>query len=377
MCRQGGEKTARVQDVPARGNLGRQQSDTGGCDGERYRPGRGLATSGRASKGGLLRYPARNGRCVEAQTTPPQNGTPLLAEFRQLGMLRVSRRRARAQTSVWSVPLTVTFDLEDNRRSASQEQRFVAMSHRFLEFVEERGITATVFVVGTIARSHPDLVRRVVGGGHELGLHGLRHVALGDVGKTRLRDELIEGRELLEDVAKTPVTGFRAPIFSLTPKTAWAVAEIVAAGFAYSSSVLPATSPLHGWPNVPREAFRWDDGLVELPCPVVGLGPVLVPFLGGIYLRYLPLTFARPLARKRADSQLLWSYSHPYDLDPDEPFFVMPHAGWLTSRILHTRRGLTLRRLEAMLAAAGGPGRPLGEIAQRLGSRDLPSVSST
>jgi peptidoglycan-N-acetylglucosamine deacetylase len=273
--------------------------------------------------------------------------------------------------------MTVTFDLEDNRRSASQEQRFVAMSHRFLEFVEDRGIAATVFVVGTIARTHPELVRRVVEGGHELGLHGLRHVALGDVGRARLRGELIEGRELLEDVAQTPVSGFRAPIFSLTPKTAWAITEIVEAGFSYSSSVLPAASPLHGWPNAPREAFRWDNGLVELPCPVLGFGPLLMPFLGGIYLRYLPISIMRALARRRGGSELLWSYSHPYDLDPDEPFFVMPHAGWLTSRILHTRRGLTLYRLEEMLAAAGGPGRPLGEIVRKLGSRVLPSVCST
>src|SRR5271165_3150079 len=108
--------------------------------------------------------------------------------------------------------ITVTFDLEDNRRSPTQEERFVPMSHRFLEFAEERGITATVFIVGEIARSHPELVRRVVEGGHEVGLHGLRHVALADVGEGRLRSELKEGRALLEDAAQAPIPGFRAPI---------------------------------------------------------------------------------------------------------------------------------------------------------------------
>ncbi len=49
--------------------------------------------------------------------------------------------------------VTVTFDLEDNRRSFTQKERFVPMSHRFLEFVEERGITATVFILGEIAKS--------------------------------------------------------------------------------------------------------------------------------------------------------------------------------------------------------------------------------
>jgi peptidoglycan-N-acetylglucosamine deacetylase len=270
--------------------------------------------------------------------------------------------------------VTITFDLEDNRRSSTQEERFVRMSHRFLDFIEERQITATVFIVGELARSHPGLVRRVADGGHEIGLHGLRHVGLGEVGSSRLRAELCEGRELLEDRAQVEVRGFRAPIFSLTPSTKWAVEYIADAGFAYSSSVLPAANPLHGWPGAPRQPWRWDNGLLELPCTVGGAGWAQVPFLGGIYLRYVPTPLIRRFLRGLEDSTILWSYVHPYDLDPDEPFFVMPHAGWLTSRIVHTRRSTTLARLEMVIATAKGAGRPLGEIAQELALLDLPSL---
>jgi len=274
------------------------------------------------------------------------------------------------------MPVTVTFDLEDNRSSAAQEPRFVAMSHRFLDFIEERGITATVFIVGEVARSHASLVRRVAEGGHEIGLHGLRHVVLGEVGPTRLGSELQEGRELLEQVAQVPVRGFRAPIFSLTPATEWAVEQIAGTGFSYSSSVLPGANPLHGWPGAPRGPCRWQNGLIELPCPVAGAGHLLIPFLGGIYLRYVPMGLTRRILRGMGDSAAPWSYSHPYDVDPDEPFFVMPHAGWLTSRIVHTRRAATLPRLEAMLAAGGGAAQPLGEIARELDPLDLPTIGS-
>jgi polysaccharide deacetylase family protein (PEP-CTERM system associated) len=274
------------------------------------------------------------------------------------------------------MPLTVTLDLEDSRNSPTQEPRFLDMSHRFLEFLEERGITATVFIVGEIAKSHPSLVRRVAEGGHEIGLHGLRHVPLGEVGPARLRSELQEGRQMLQDAAQVPVHGFRAPIFSLTPATEWAVEQIAGAGFAYSSSVLPAANPLHGWPGAPQRPCRWESGLIELPCPVAGAGRFSIPFLGGIYLRYVPLALARRFLRGLGDSAVPWSYSHPYDIDEDEPFFVMPHAGWLTSRILHTRRGATLVCLERLVAAAGGAGRPLAEIAGTLESRDLPTIGS-
>jgi polysaccharide deacetylase family protein (PEP-CTERM system associated) len=270
------------------------------------------------------------------------------------------------------MPLTLTFDLEDNRRSDAQEPRFVEMSHRFLEFVERSGAKATVFVVGELARSHPQLIQRVVKGGHELALHGMRHVALADVGRERLGAELREGRELLEQIGQVEVSGFRAPIFSLTPATSWAVEEVTLAGFKYSSSVLPARNPLHGWPGAPKSAFRWSTGLVELPCPVGGIARAQIPFLGGIYLRLVPELLTRRLQRRLAPATVQWSYVHPYDIDPEEPFFVMPHAGWLTSRIVHTRRAATLGRLERVIAAADGPGFTLGEIAQGLSDAELP-----
>jgi polysaccharide deacetylase family protein (PEP-CTERM system associated) len=272
------------------------------------------------------------------------------------------------------MPLTITFDLEDNRCSDLQEERFVRMSHGFLDFVEERGISATVFIVGEIARSHPSLVRHVVDGGHEVALHGLRHISLGDVGQKRLREELREGRELLENAGQVSVRGFRAPIFSLTPSTSWAVEDLAEAGFEYSSSILPARNPLHGWPGAPRVPFRWDNGLLEFPCPVAGIGPVVLPFLGGIYVRYLPTLLARRFLDGMEDRAVAWSYTHPYDLDVGESFFVLPHANWLTSRLVHTRRGATLRRLEMLIAASGGPAPPLGEIARELRSHDLPRM---
>lgn len=271
--------------------------------------------------------------------------------------------------------LSITFDLEDNRRNATQPPRFVAMTRRFLDFLDERRARATVFVVGELARTHPDLVREVAARGHEVGLHGLRHVTLGNVGRERLLSELQEGRELLEDVAQVPVPGFRAPLFSLTPRTAWALDDIAAAGFTYSSSVLPAVNPLHGWPGAPRSPFRWENGLLELPCPVTGKGRAMIPFLGGIYLRYMPLSVSTRLLAGLEPDALAWTYVHPYDLDPDEPFFVLPHAGWLTSRILHTRRGATLPRIEGMLDAVGTAAPPLIERLDGIPKAALPVVA--
>jgi polysaccharide deacetylase family protein (PEP-CTERM system associated) len=264
--------------------------------------------------------------------------------------------------------VTLTFDLEDNRSSPGQELRFARMTERFMAFLDDIGARGTFFVVGELSVLCAGLIRDIAAAGHEIALHGLRHVALGEVGPGRLREELQRGRMAIEDISGVPVSGFRAPIFSLTPATAWAIEEIQAVGFEYSSSVLPGASPLHGWPGAPRTPFRWPGGLLELPCPLLGKGRYATPFLGGVYLRYLPRRLVAGGLRRLDEDICAWSYMHPYDLDVNEPFFVLPHAGWLTSRIVHARRGNTLNLLRAAVEAGGGAGPPLGHIAGALSS---------
>lgn len=271
------------------------------------------------------------------------------------------------------MPLTITLDLEDSTGVNAPAGRWVAASHRFLEAVERDGVKATVFIVGDAARAVPDLVRRVAAAGHEVALHGLRHVPLGESGPGDFPRELEEGRALLQELSGQPVLGFRAPIFSLTPSTSWAVQQLTDAGFTYSSSVLPAANPLHGWPGLPAEPFRWSTGLVELPCPVLGVGPARIPYLGGIYLRYVPRWAGRRQLHATR-GEVAWSYVHPYDLDPGAPVRRFPHANWPTSLLLHTRRRSTMARLRWLTDAAGGAGPPLVEVVERLGKTSLVDV---
>jgi peptidoglycan-N-acetylglucosamine deacetylase len=271
--------------------------------------------------------------------------------------------------------LTFTLDLEDHQPPGAPP-RYGPPTDRLLEWLAAHGARATVFVVGELARSAPDVVARVAAAGHEVAVHGLRHVTLDALDPAAAVAELREAREVVEQAAGAPAVGFRAPLFSLTRATPWAPAALREAGYTWSSSVLPAANPQHGMAGMPTTPFRWEEGVVELPCPVTGIGPLSVPFLGGAYVRYLPLSVARRATKRLGDDVVAWSYLHPYDLDPDEPFSVMPHASWLVSRILHARRRGTLERVEQLVAAAGGFGPPLGEVAASLSGRDaLPVVA--
>ena len=54
---------------------------------------------------------------------------------------------------------------------------------------------------------------------------------------------------------------------------------------------------------------------------------------------------------------------------------MLPYAGWLTSRVLHMRRGATLTRIERLLEAAGGAAPPLAERLEQVGSEPPPVVA--
>jgi polysaccharide deacetylase family protein (PEP-CTERM system associated) len=252
--------------------------------------------------------------------------------------------------------VTFTLDVEDYTADGS-EPRALATTRRILAFLGERGVRGTFFVVGTFAAAHTELLTDIVDSGHELALHGYHHLPLTETDANTFRREVGDIRKRMEDVVGRPVIGFRAPTFSLVPQTQWATDVLVELGFEYSSSVLPARSPLYGWPGRPRTPHRWPSGLLELPCPVATVGPLTNPYLGGIYFRVLPWRAVRfGLSRSEPD-ELLWAYAHPYDFDPGEPFQKRPDLGPWKSRLQWVNRRRMFDRVDRLYAtrAAGAP----------------------
>ena len=256
--------------------------------------------------------------------------------------------------------ITVTLDVEDHLGVYGATGRYVDNTRRILAFLKERQVRGTFFVVGRIGEVAPWLVREIVLAGHEVACHSLAHVPLDRETPASFRESTGRAKDALEQAGGVPVSGYRAPIFSLTPRTRWAVDALAALGFAYSSSILPARHPLYGFPGAPRSPFRWPTGLVEFPVPLARVGPVSLPYLGGIYLRVVPAWLVHRWARARP-GDLLWTYLHPYDFDADEPYTPMPDTAAWVSRLLWFNRKGTWAKLAGLLAL--GAGKPLGELA--------------
>lgn len=245
--------------------------------------------------------------------------------------------------------ITFTLDLEDHRSNNKYEKRYPDITRRVLAVLEKNSSKGTFFVVGTVAKEEPGLIKDIVKEGHEIAFHSYSHTQLQHENPKKFKQETESGKHFLEDLTGQEIIGYRAPVFSLTNQTVWVLEILNELGFVYSSSVLPASNPLNGFPDTPKTPFYWPNGLLEIPVPVAQIGPFTIPYLGGVYLRYLPIALIKKLVNINQE-QHLWTYCHPYDFDPNEPFFRIKGASLLTSLILWFNRGKTEEKISFLLS---------------------------
>jgi polysaccharide deacetylase family protein (PEP-CTERM system associated) len=252
----------------------------------------------------------------------------------------------------------------DRAEWGSFESRVERNTEQLLEWFERRGAKATFFCLGGIAERHPALIRRIASGGHEVGSHGFDHEPVHRMTPDAFRDDARKTRLLLEDLAGSAVLGFRAPSFSITQKTLWALDAILDAGYAYDSSIFPIRRPDYGIPGARREphAIATPSGrtIPELPLTVASFLGKAIPVSGGGYFRMFPFAVTRwGLAKANREGRPAVFYLHPWEIDAGQP--DLRHK---TGRVGAFRHyvGLkgTAKKLERLLAAfAFGPARDI------------------
>jgi polysaccharide deacetylase family protein (PEP-CTERM system associated) len=164
------------------------------------------------------------------------------------------------------------------------ESRVSANTERLLSIFEEQGVRATFFVLGWVADRFPALVERIAALGHEIASHGYAHRLVYDQTPGSFREDVRRAKALLEDVSGRPVFGFRAPSYSVTPKSLWALDILIEEGYRYDTSIFPIRHDRYGIPLSPRHAYvleRPGGSLIEVPASTVACGPLNLPIGGG------------------------------------------------------------------------------------------------
>ncbi len=193
---------------------------------------------------------------------------------------------------------------------------------RLLEILDGCGTKVTTFVLGKFCEAFPHIVREIDKAGHEVASHGYGHIQLFNQSPSEFAEDVKRSKDLLEQTIGKPVRGYRAPDFSVTYKTLWALEVLTECGFEYDSSIFPIRHPRYGiddWPSQPVRVILPDRGsIVEFPIGTFRLFGRNWPIGGGGYHRLLPGSVARWLVRRVLGRGPFVFYCHPYEFDPKE-----------------------------------------------------------
>ena len=230
----------------------------------------------------------------------------------------------------------MTIDVEDyfhvsvfdgvvpRRQWESLESRVCANTDRILEIFEEQHVRATFFILGWVAERFPDLVRRIAWAGHEIASHGYAHRLVYDQTPAAFRDDVRRAKALLESTAGVQVLGFRAPSYSITPRSLWALDVLIEEGYTYDTSIFPIHHDRYGIPLSARHPYwihRASGSILEIPGSTLRWNGMNLPIGGGGYFRLLPYAWTRwgISQLNREEQRPAVFYLHPWEIDPDQP----------------------------------------------------------
>jgi len=203
------------------------------------------------------------------------------------------------------------------------EDRIESSTRRLLELFDSANVRATFFVLGYVAERHPDLVRAIDACGHEIATHGYQHKLFYECTPDELRADIARSIEILEGVTARPVIGHRAPFFSVTQASWWALEILAELGLRYDSSIFPIRHWRCGIPDATRSPHPIQTAhgtLIEFPPSTERVLGINVPFGGGAYLRAWPYPLTRTGVRRLNERG--WPavvYIHPWELDSARP----------------------------------------------------------
>lgn len=189
-----------------------------------------------------------------------------------------------------------------------------------LRTLDRYAAKATFFVLGTIAHKHPGLIKMISSKGHEIASHSLVHQCIYKRDKVEFKADVLDSISSLEMITNRKVLGFRAPYFSITKDSLWALDILKECGLKYDSSIFPfERRSLYGIKNALRFPNEIRDSFWEFPLSTVRFMNINIPVSGGGYFRFLPYWLIRLCIRKiNFISQPVVLYFHPYEFNTEE-----------------------------------------------------------
>jgi len=249
---------------------------------------------------------------------------------------------------------------------SARESRVVDNTSRLLDLLAEQNVIGTFFILGWVAERHPKLVERIHRLGHEVGSHSYWHRLIYQLTPEEFRDDLRQSKAVLEDVTGQAVRAYRAPCFSITNRSLWALEILCEEGIQFDSSIFPVRHDRYGIPNAPCQIhpiYTPSGTLWEVPPSVWRHYGWNLPVAGGGYFRLMPSWWTRWAVQSlnQQQSRPFIFYIHPWEIDPQQPRLsgISRVSAWRHYLNLHS----TERKLRDLVqtAAFGSIGQVVGQ----------------
>jgi polysaccharide deacetylase family protein (PEP-CTERM system associated) len=217
----------------------------------------------------------------------------------------------------------VETELSDPTSWGGAPEYVVKNTERLMRLLDESKSRGTFLTVGWVAERYPELIRRLIDAGHEIGCHSYWHRLIYSLTPEEFESDIVRCLEVLNGLSPEPVKVFRAPGFSMKRESFWAYPILRKHGIDIDVSIVPARRDHGGVAGFTRDPFllRTEEGEVRcFPVSVMKIGGFTVPFSGGGYLRLFPLSVVKAGYRQNLrEARPAMSYIHPREIDPTQP----------------------------------------------------------
>lgn len=228
------------------------------------------------------------------------------------------------------------------------ERRIEKGFYNVFELLQKHNVKATFFTLGWVAKEYPHLVKELAEAGHELASHGYSHEKVYNLTPQQFRKEITDTKKIIEDISSQPVVAYRAPFFSITEKSLWALKILAEEGHTIDCSISPIKTWRYGIANCPDEIFNISEAnIIEFPVSAFKRFTKRWA-IGGAYFRLFPYNFTSSGIRKRShDGAYNMFYIHPWEYDPEHPKVKMERKAQFTH---YTHLSKTIPNTEKLLS---------------------------
>jgi polysaccharide deacetylase family protein (PEP-CTERM system associated) len=220
---------------------------------------------------------------------------------------------------------------------------------KILLLLKRYNAQATFFVLTSIVEKNPDLIKKIADLGHEIASHGNNHELISAMNPDDFKKDLIEAKQLIKKITGQNDIGFRAPNFSITPSSAWALKTLSDAEYKYDSSYHPYQIKKTGFIEK-RPLIAYSNGksrIIECPIATLNIAGLNIPVSGGFYFRLLSYTLFSWLLDKACQKNMPILYFHCMDLHSSKPNIKIP---WAIRLIKYWGIKKSMKKFEKLIA---------------------------